>query len=77
MCFKCTNGSKAILVWAVLDPANPFVSPQTAPFIIGLGIGVIVWGYASATVEINTARDLGPRLVAMIFFGRGQYFPHA
>jgi hypothetical protein len=27
---------RSIVIWAVLDPANPFVSPASAPFVIGL-----------------------------------------
>jgi len=60
----------AIVIWACLDPANPFVSPTTAPFVIGLAYGVMVWGYANITISTNLARDLGTRLVAAIFYGR-------
>jgi len=58
-----------IVIWAVLDPANPFVSPQSAPFIIGLAYANMVWGFANATISTNLARDLGTRIVAAIFFG--------
>lgn len=27
---------QGIVIWAVLDPANPFISPASAPFVIGL-----------------------------------------
>lgn len=26
----------SIVIWAVLDPANPFIAPASAPFVIGL-----------------------------------------
>ena len=28
--------AQGIVIWAVLDPANPFISPTSAPFVIGL-----------------------------------------
>lgn len=58
------------IIWAVLDPANPFVSPVSAPFTIGLAYAVMVWGFAANTISTNLARDLGTRFVAAIFFGR-------
>ncbi|KAI3397417.1 hypothetical protein diail_10748 [Diaporthe ilicicola] len=59
-----------IIIWSCLDPANPFVSPYAAPFIIGLAYGNMVWGFAGITISTNLARDLGTRLVALIFYGR-------
>jgi len=59
-----------IVIWACLDPANPFVSAQTAPFTIGLAYATMVWGFAGNTISTNLARDLGTRIVAAIFFGR-------
>ncbi|GAB7341230.1 hypothetical protein MBLNU457_7510t1 [Dothideomycetes sp. NU457] len=58
-----------IIIWACLDPANPFVSPQSAPFAIGLAYAVMVWGFADVTISTNLARDLGTRMVAAIFYG--------
>jgi len=63
------------VIWACLDPANPFVSPTTAPFAIGLAYGVMVWGFASQTISTNLARDLGTRIVAAIFYG-GEAFSY-
>ncbi|KAH0842753.1 hypothetical protein AYO21_04257 [Fonsecaea monophora] len=58
-----------ILIWACLDPANPFVSPSSAPFTIGLVYATMVWGFAGNSISTNLARDLGTRIVAAIFFG--------
>lgn len=58
------------IIWACLDPANPFVSPAGAPFVIGLAYGAMVWGFADITISTNLARDLGTRIVAAIFFGK-------
>lgn len=60
----------ATVIWACLDPANPFVSPAGVPFVIGMAYGAMVWGYADITISTNLARDLGTRIVAAIFYGR-------
>jgi MIP family channel proteins len=59
-----------IIIWAVLDPANPFVSPVSAPFTIGLAYAAMIFGFANNSISTNLARDLGTRMVAAIFFGR-------
>ncbi|GJN78731.1 hypothetical protein PLIIFM63780_002240 [Purpureocillium lilacinum] len=64
-----------IIIWACLDFANPFVSPISAPFIIGLGYGAMVWGFGAISISTNLARDLGTRVVAAIFFG-GEAFSY-
>ena len=58
-----------IVIWACLDPANPFVSAAGAPFAIGLAYATMVWGFADISISTNLARDLGTRIVAAIFFG--------
>ncbi|KAI4111469.1 MAG: hypothetical protein LQ345_006798 [Seirophora villosa] len=62
-----------IVIWANLDPANPFVSPASAPFAIGLAYGAMVWGFADIAISTNLARDLGTRFVAAMFFGRESF----
>lgn len=64
-----------IVIWACLDPANPFVGPTSAPFAIGLAYAVMVWGFADITISTNLARDLGTPIVAAIFFG-GEAFSY-
>ena len=64
-----------IVIWACLDPANPFVTPVSVPFTIGLAYGAMVWGFAANTISTNLARDLGTRIVAAIFFG-GEAFSY-
>lgn len=59
-----------VVIWACLDPANPFVSPTSVPFTIGLSYAVSVWGFGANTLSTNLARDLGTRIVAAIFFGK-------
>jgi len=64
-----------LVIWASLDPANPFMSPQVAPFAIGLAFCNMIWGNAFISIATNTARDLGTRLVAAIFYG-GEAFTY-
>ncbi|KAH7048312.1 aquaporin-like protein [Macrophomina phaseolina] len=58
-----------IVIWSALDPANPFIAPASAPFVIGFAYAAMVWGFADVSISTNLARDLGTRLVAAIFFG--------
>jgi hypothetical protein len=74
---KARLTKKTFVIWTVLDPANPFVTPGTAPFIIGLAFGSMVWGFADVTIATNTARDLGTRIVAAIFFGKDAFQPYS
>ncbi|CAF9939729.1 MAG: hypothetical protein ALECFALPRED_008273 [Alectoria fallacina] len=64
-----------LVIWACLDPANPFVSAAGAPFAIGLAYATMVWGFADISISTNLARDLGTRIVAAIFFG-GEAFTY-
>lgn len=68
---------KGIVIWAVLDPANPFVAPSSAPFVIGMAYANMVWGFANVTISTNLARDLGTRIVAAIFFGGDAFNAYA
>ncbi|KAA8565729.1 hypothetical protein MFRU_006g02880 [Monilinia fructicola] len=62
-----------IVIWACLDPMNPFVSSAAVPWVIGLGYATMIWGFADVTIELNSSRDLGARIVAAIFFGRDAF----
>lgn len=64
-----------LVIWACLDPANPFVAPTTAPWTIGLAYANMVWGFAGISISTNLARDLGCRIVAAIFYG-GEVFSY-
>lgn len=64
-----------LAIWSSIDPANPFVSPSSVPIVIGVAYGVMVWGFAEITISTNLARDLGPRIVAAIFYG-GEAFSY-
>lgn len=37
----------------------------------------MVWGFADITIATNTARDLGTRMVAAIFFGTDAFQPYS
>jgi len=66
----------AIVIWATLDPSNPFISPASAPFVIGLAYAVMVWGFADISISTNLARDLGARIVAALFYGSDAFSYH-
>ena len=52
----------ALLVFAVLDNSNIFISFNNAPFIIGLGYALIIIAFGFNSVALNSARDLGGKL---------------
>lgn len=58
-----------IVIWACLDPANPFVAPVSVPWTIGFAYTAMILGFAANSISTNLARDLGTRIVAAIFFG--------
>lgn len=58
-----------LVIWGSLDPANPFVTPVSVPFTIGIAYASMIWGVGANTISTNLARDLGTRFVAAIFFG--------
>ena len=68
--FVANVSNQGILIWAALDPANPFIHPAGAPFVIGLVYAAMIWGFADISISTNMARDLGTRMVAAIFYGR-------
>jgi hypothetical protein len=57
------------VIWSTLDPANPFITPSVAPFVIGIGYAVMVWGFAPISISTNLAKDFGCRSVASLFYG--------
>ena len=59
----------AIVIWACIDPANPFKTPASLTWTIGSAYALVIWGFGSQALSLNTARDLGTRIVAAIFFG--------
>ncbi|KDN37595.1 aquaporin-like protein [Tilletiaria anomala UBC 951] len=58
-----------------LDSSNPFVSPVSAPIMIGLAYFAMIVGLASGDLATNTARDLPTRMVCAAFFDPRQCFP--
>jgi len=59
----------SLIVFTILDLSNPFISFVSAPILIGMGYAVVIWAFAPVSLVLNTARDLGGRMVAAIFFG--------
>lgn len=58
-----------IIIWAAMDPSNPFVTPVCIPFLLGMAYTDMIWGFGSIALSTNLARDLGARVVAAIFYG--------
>lgn len=65
----------AVGVFSVLDPSNIFVSPSTAPFLIGCLYFVTIVCFATQSLALNTARDLGGRFAAGIIWGHHCFPP--
>jgi len=59
-----------LAIWACLDPSSVYFPPALVPFIIGLAYAVCIWGFAGAGLALNSARDIGGRLMAMSIWGR-------
>jgi len=59
----------ALAIWACLDPSNIAIPPVSVPFVIALAYAAVIWGFAVPGVALNTARDLGGRLMAMTIWG--------
>ncbi|CAE6438370.1 unnamed protein product [Rhizoctonia solani] len=62
-----------IVVWACLDPANPFVSAASVPFAIGMAYTAMIIGYVPGTIATNAARDFGARCAAAAIWGRDAF----
>ncbi|KAF8739413.1 hypothetical protein AX14_009783 [Amanita brunnescens Koide BX004] len=58
-----------LVVWACIDPTNVAIPPAFAPFVIAIAYAVVIWGFAVPAIALNTARDLGARLMAMTYWG--------
>ncbi|THZ03324.1 aquaporin-like protein [Aureobasidium pullulans] len=76
-----------IVIWAFpksTPPKNladgiPTPLPLNNPtnYILCLAYSTMVWAFADITISTNMARDLGTRLVALIFFGREAFTYHS
>ncbi|KAM0748884.1 aquaporin-like protein [Meredithblackwellia eburnea MCA 4105] len=59
--FLC-NLILSIAVFSVLDTSNLFVSFASAPALIGIAYMAIIWSFASDSIALNAARDVGGRI---------------
>ncbi|KAL8280818.1 hypothetical protein RQP46_006822 [Phenoliferia psychrophenolica] len=64
----------SLLVFSVLDSTNIFVSFVSAPFLVALAYTVCIWGFAPATIALNTSRDFGGRMAAAAIFNSAKPF---
>ncbi|KAF8896382.1 putative aquaporin 2 [Infundibulicybe gibba] len=65
----------AILIWACIDPTNALIPPPAAPFVVAFGYCAVIWGFATPGGKLyfalNSARDIGTRLLSITIWGRG------
>ncbi|KAF3354936.1 hypothetical protein VdG1_04361 [Verticillium dahliae VDG1] len=61
----------------LIAAGKPLVGGAGLPFVIGLAYASMIWGFGSLTLSTNLARDLGPRMVAAIFWGREAFTDHS
>ncbi|KAF5381881.1 hypothetical protein D9757_007600 [Collybiopsis confluens] len=54
----------ALVIWGSIDPTNILITPQAAPWVIALGYGSAVWGFATPALAANPARDIGGMFTA-------------
>lgn len=64
------------VVFSVLDPSNHFVTPSSAPPVIGFTFFVLVSSLGMNGIALNSARDLGGRFAAGVVWG-SECFPPA
>lgn len=57
------------VIWATLDPANPFITPGAIPPVLGAAYASMIWAFGSLALSTNLARDLGTRAVAAMIYG--------
>ncbi|KAF8627016.1 hypothetical protein AX15_004597 [Amanita polypyramis BW_CC] len=60
----------ALVIWACLDPTNVALPPAFAPFVIAMAYAAVIWGFAVPAIALNSARDIGARLMAMTYWGK-------
>lgn len=60
----------AIVVFAVLEPSNLFVTFSSVPLVIGAAYMAIIWAFAADSIALNAARDVGGRLACSAVYGR-------
>jgi glycerol uptake facilitator-like aquaporin len=59
----------ALVIFGSIDPTNILITPQIAPWTIGLAYAVAVWGFSPTALAANPARDVGGRLAALTIWG--------
>ena len=66
---SCQTFILSIVIWACVDPTNFYVPTSFFSVVIGFGYATIIWGYAPAGLAVNTARDVGGRMMAIAIWG--------
>ncbi|KAF9468094.1 putative aquaporin 2 [Collybia nuda] len=59
----------ALIIWSAIDPANILIPPVLSPFIVAVAYAAAIWGFGTAGLAANSARDVGGRFLAMTIWG--------
>lgn len=65
-----TDTFLGLVIYAAIDPTNAMVPPVLSPFLVALAYATAIWSFATAGVALNSARDIGGRMLAMTIWGR-------
>jgi len=60
----------ALAIWAAIDPTNVIIPPVMSPVLVAMAYGAAIWGFGTAGLSANSARDVGARFFAMTIWGR-------
>ncbi|KAL1405908.1 hypothetical protein Q8F55_007588 [Vanrija albida] len=63
------NFVMGVVVFGILDPTNVFISPTNGPVAISLAFFLVIVAFSMQGAAINTARDLGSRMAAAVYWG--------
>ncbi|KAH0585137.1 hypothetical protein H2248_008396 [Termitomyces sp. 'cryptogamus'] len=59
-----------LVLFAAIDPTNALVPPVMASVLVALAYAVAIWGFATPGIALNSARDIGGRMLALTIWGR-------
>lgn len=57
------------VVFGILDPTNIFIAPTNGPVVIAIAFFLVIISFSMNGAAINTARDLGSRMAAAVYWG--------
>ncbi|KAF5381946.1 hypothetical protein D9615_004347 [Tricholomella constricta] len=64
-----TNVLLGLIIFAAFDISNVMIPPVLSPTFIALAYAAAIWGFATPGIALNSARDVGGRLLAVTIWG--------